>query len=376
MAYTLDEFIKLNKGYTKAYDPATQMATVTNSGTGKSVGFKSGQGSEYGFGGVENGSNIISDMDKFNSAFGVSKPSTNYQSPYSKEITDTLSAISNRPAFSYNAASDQGLVAAQDNAMSAVNREAARRGMVYSDSNKSQLGKSSLALIPQFEQAAYNKYQQQGSDLNNQLSTLSGLESQNFNMFDSNRGFDLNSQNQTFNQNMATNQYNQSTQQQQFSNDLASKQFDESLRQNDISQSNWQQQALANLAKAKSSSSGSSSGSGTSNTVYDNTLALWKTLGVANQSIADVLGVPVGAKTADYDLATTKASNPTTSEINSTEDKSLDGKISTIMNDFKINGYSDDAILSELYGYASEYINDIGSDAYWNLVSKYENRTQ
>lgn len=39
---------------------------------------------------------------------------------------------------------------------------------------------------------------------------------------------------------------------------------------------------------------------------WDNALNLWKTLGVANQEIASILGVSVGAKTADYNLDSMK----------------------------------------------------------------------
>jgi len=194
MAYTLDEFLKLNKGFTKNWDQATNTAGVTNTNTGQSINFAAGQGSDYGLGGLENQSHIITDLNKFNTSIGnipevkpvesVSvEPVNAYESPYSTDITNTLASITNRPAFSYDAASDQGLQAAQESAMSAVSREAARRGMIYSDSNKSQLGKSSMALIPQFQETAYNQYDQQGRDLYSQLDALSTLEGQNYNKY-------------------------------------------------------------------------------------------------------------------------------------------------------------------------------------------------
>jgi hypothetical protein len=101
-----------------------------------------------------------------------------YESPYSTDITNALKAISNMGSFSYDPGEDEGLKAAQDEAISGVSRGAARRNMLYSDSNKSQMGKAALALVPQFEQNAFNKYQTQLGNLFNQLSTLTNLENQ------------------------------------------------------------------------------------------------------------------------------------------------------------------------------------------------------
>jgi hypothetical protein len=55
--------------------------------------------------------------------------------------------------------------------------------MLYSDSNKSQMGQAAMALVPQFEQAAYNRYQQEGDDLFNQLGYLSNLENQSYGQY-------------------------------------------------------------------------------------------------------------------------------------------------------------------------------------------------
>ena len=59
-------------------------------------------------------------------------------------------------------------------------------------------------------------------------------------------------------------------------------------------------------------------------------LALWKTLGKATPEIAKVLGVPVNARTADYDVdsmnAATSAKNATTSRINAEKSGSDTGK--------------------------------------------------
>lgn len=110
-----------------------------------------------------------------------------YQSPYADQIGDTLSAISNRGRFRYDPEDDRGLQAAQENATDAVSRAAARRNMLYSSSNKSQMGKAALALVPQFEQNAFSRYQQEGSNLYNQLSALSGLENTAYSQYSGNQ---------------------------------------------------------------------------------------------------------------------------------------------------------------------------------------------
>lgn len=179
MAYTLADFVKLNPIYQKRYDPNTSTSYVKNTKTGKEVSFGVGQGQQYGIGALQNGSQIIEDPNKLISS--LSQPQ--YQSPYSEKITGTLSAISNRPAFSYDPSNDTGLQAAQNAATDAVSRAAARRGMLYSDSNKSQMGQAAMALVPQFEQAAYNRYRQEGDDLFNQLGYLSNLENQSYGQY-------------------------------------------------------------------------------------------------------------------------------------------------------------------------------------------------
>lgn len=189
MAYTLDEFLKLNKNYTKSYDPLTKKATLSNTKTGKSIGFTSGQGQQYGLGGIENGSNTITDLDKLTSYLEdtPSKSSTSgvsgtpsYTSPYSQNILDTLETIQNSK-FKYNPEKDTALQNAQGEAMDAVSRAAARRGMLYSDSNKAQMGEASADLVPQYEELAYNKYADNLNNLRSQLSTYQNLDTTEYN---------------------------------------------------------------------------------------------------------------------------------------------------------------------------------------------------
>lgn len=187
-SYTLNDFLKINPDYSSRYDPNTKTAYVSNTKTGKEVSFGLGQGQEYGLGGIQGGSHTITDAGKLISALSGDNVITadtlpQYDSPYTKDIGQTLAAIQDRPAFKYDPSKDVGLQAAQTNVMDAVSRSAARRGMLYSDSNKAQMGKSALELVPQFEQAAFNRYSGQGNDLYNQLAALQGADNTAYGQF-------------------------------------------------------------------------------------------------------------------------------------------------------------------------------------------------
>lgn len=220
MAYTLDDFVKLNPNYSKRYDAATKTAYVKNGISGKEIGFQTGQGKEYGMGGIQNGSNIVSDVGKLTGTLG----NTEFKSPYSEERNKTLDSIKNRGPFSYNSGADAGLQNAQNNAIDTTSRAAARKGMLYSDSNKAAMNKAALDLVPQFEQAAFNKYQAEGTDLYNKLSSLESLDNNAYNRFNSDRTFtagrDAANQSQL-------NWY---------------KTFGENQRQFDVGQQNWQKE--------------------------------------------------------------------------------------------------------------------------------------
>lgn len=68
---TLRDYAK-NQGYTISYDDKTQNINILNPNTNKSVTFKSGEGSQYGMGGLSNGSNVISDPSKLAGALNLS----------------------------------------------------------------------------------------------------------------------------------------------------------------------------------------------------------------------------------------------------------------------------------------------------------------
>jgi len=102
--------IAKDKNYQVGYDQATGSVIVTNPATNKSISFKSGQGQEYGLGGLKDGNNVVSDISKLDAALGntsstISAPSSqpvkNYFetavnksiSPYREKTNELLSSI-------------------------------------------------------------------------------------------------------------------------------------------------------------------------------------------------------------------------------------------------------------------------------------------
>jgi hypothetical protein len=78
------------------------------------------------------------------------------------------------------------------------------------------------------------------------------------------------------------------------------------------------QNKLQEMAEARAASAAAASEA--EQQQYKTALELWKTSGVANQQIADILGVPVGARTADYNIdsinAATSRMNAETAQMN------------------------------------------------------------
>jgi len=143
--------------------------------------------------------------------FGAPVAPEPYKDPYADKINSLLDKYLGMGSFSYDPSSDAGLEAAQGDAMAAVDRNAARRGMIYSDSNKSQLGKSALSLIPQFRDAARSEYQSGLGNIINQLQTLQGLSNTGRSTFESDRNFNYDALRDTVQDTgMSNGQYTQS----------------------------------------------------------------------------------------------------------------------------------------------------------------------
>lgn len=93
------------KGYTISYDKNSNNVSIANPTSGKSVSFKSGQGSEYGLSGLINGNNYVSDSNKLATALGEAgnntvKPSidlstSNNRSDYLNNLVSGLNSNQN-----------------------------------------------------------------------------------------------------------------------------------------------------------------------------------------------------------------------------------------------------------------------------------------
>lgn len=98
-------------------------------------------------------------------------------SPYAKQMTDTFNKIQNRPAFSYDIGNDAVAQNSIKNAVNSVSRIAAGKNMLYSESNKNHMNQAALNEGQRFQDSAYQRYQQEGNDMYNQLQALQGFDS-------------------------------------------------------------------------------------------------------------------------------------------------------------------------------------------------------
>ncbi len=119
-------------------------------------------------------------------------------------------------------------------------------------------------------------------------------------------------------------------------------------------------------AKAEQRAAQAAAASAAEQQRYKQALDLWKTYGEATADIAAILGVPVGARTADYNIDSINAANNADSQKISTDEK-----ISAITREFS-NG-TPEAAYEELINYASDYIADLGMSSYNQLLNYYKN---
>jgi hypothetical protein len=275
--------------------------------------------------------------------------------------------IQNRKSFSYNPDKDESFQAASDAAMSAVSRAAARRNMLYSDSNKAQMGQASMALVPQFEAAAYNKYQQEGNDLTTLLTSLQGLENKAYGQYRDKVGDIVDADQTAYDRGRdakadmdaeitaakADKANLENRERTDFLNTIGQYGENYQARINEIANdgdpsNDYQisylkiarQEKIANQKAAEEKAAVAKTEAEAQ--MYKDTLELWKEYGVATQQIADIIGVPVGAVTADYDVkslnalisqanAETSRMNAETARINAEKTKS-DGQASERVN--------------------------------------------
>ena len=188
MAYTITDFLNQNPGYARSYDENTDTGYLKNLMTGKQISFKSGQGQEYGLGGFDQGaqSNTITDVNKLMSSLRGSQTPSQSTPQFQGQNQNTTQNILNQligrtqTGFSYNPNSDAALKQAQDQAQRSVMEQMNSRGVLNSTLTADRSAQATAQLVPQYEQMAYSRYQEQNQQLANLANTLQNMDNNQF----------------------------------------------------------------------------------------------------------------------------------------------------------------------------------------------------
>jgi len=179
-----------NQGYVSLYNPKTGFTT----------GFNQGQGIGSGVGEFSGGSHYVTDQDALMKLMNSQMPKTDVASgkaPYeynrqyltNDAINNSLSAINKQ--FNYNPAQDSALHMAQNQAQDTVRKHMARSGMAYSTVAKAKMQESAQSLIPQYEDRAYGKFQDERQNQYQMLSQKAQLEQLNYNEYKDLQNFEI-----------------------------------------------------------------------------------------------------------------------------------------------------------------------------------------
>ena len=313
-----------DKGYKVGYDNKTDSVTVENPLTGKKISFKSGQGQEYGMGGLDAdmGYNVVSDVSLLEKALAADpKPkaadgnyftgaANNYASPYSNQINDLIGKITNYKPFDYSYYNPQ-----DDSAFQQYEKNAIKSGTrAYADTFAGTAipGVAESSVGRQIAETARKGYTDQ---IQNAIPTFMDKARQdyesgykkNFDILNTLRDMDsyLLDRERLVQQNLANE-----------AKRLALAHYDNiagyinTLDPNDplipYLQAERQNKIFTqDAAKAEAESAEAKR----AQTLFDQAMKQWQTAGIASKSVADILGIPVGSKTADYNIASINAAN-------------------------------------------------------------------
>ena len=326
-----------DKGYKVGYDSSTDSVIVENPVTGKKIQFKSGQGQEYGMGGMQQGYNVVSDVSLLEKALAADPATksgtTNYfssaassvTSPLVGKINEYIEKITNYKPFdysSYDPYSDPAFKQFEQTAIKAGNRAYADTyaGTAIPGVAESSIGRQIAETarkgytdkipeaIPTFMERARQAYE---NEYNRNLDILGRLTDLDAYSLDRESAVQRNLANQA--KTLALANYDNI---QALINRLESEDPNNPLlpylraeRQNKIF---TQEQAEAEARKEEEKRA---------QTLFEQAMKQWQTAGVASKQVADILGIPVGARTADYnidlinaDIARAKAANSAKSD--------------------------------------------------------------
>ncbi|MCL6479070.1 MAG: hypothetical protein K6T65_11760 [Peptococcaceae bacterium] len=169
---------KLNVGY----DPTTKLVTLA-SPTGKTVSFESGgtAAKTYGVTLGEEGYNYLDpSASPLRSLLGVGEPTP--RETYQSEVSDILKQLKSRISepFTYDPSKDPVYQAILPQIQGKVMEQLNTRNILKSTITRDDLARATAEIIPQLASQAYQRQQQQFSNLGTILSTLMGLESQQY----------------------------------------------------------------------------------------------------------------------------------------------------------------------------------------------------
>jgi len=179
-----------NQGYVSLHNP----------NTGFTTGFNQGQGIGMGVGEFTGGQHYVTNQDQLMNMMNSQMPKTDVTSgkaphEYNRQyltpdaINQSLSAINQQ--FNYNPAQDNALHMAQNQAQDTVRKHMARSGMAYSTVAKAKMQESAQSLIPQYEDRAYGKFQDERQNQYQMLSQKAQLEQLNYNEYKDLQNFEM-----------------------------------------------------------------------------------------------------------------------------------------------------------------------------------------
>jgi hypothetical protein len=316
-----------DKGYKVGYDNKTDSVIVENPLTGKKISFKSGQGQEYGMGGLDAdmGYNVVSDVSLLEKALAADpKPkaaegnyftgaANNYASPYSDQINDLIGKITNYKPFdysSYNPQDDAAFQQFEKNAIKSGNRAYADTfaGTAIPGVAESSVGRQIAETarkgytdqiqnaIPTFMEKARQDYESAYNRNFDVLNTLTDLDAYSL---DRQGAVQKNLANEA--KTIALANYDniaaEINRRREINPNDPLIPYLEAERQNKI--------FTQDAAKAEAESAEAKR----AQTLFDQAMKQWQTSGIASKSVADILGIPVGSKTADYSIASINAAN-------------------------------------------------------------------
>jgi hypothetical protein len=352
-----------NRGYTVGYDDATKQVTVENPQNSKKISFLSGQGSQYGIGGTyqpedsKYGYNLVSDTGLLDKALGYVSPqqkaepgevaqipkesdyfgvaANKYNPPYNKEIDQFVQSIVSHKPYdysSYDPAKDPAFQQFKKSAIQSGNEayadayagtaipgvaESSIGRQIADTARKRYVDQLDDAVMTYAEKARQDYERAQNRDYD-ALNAIMGTQTSSLKNTGSARDI-LADEADTLALANYENIQAEINRREAANPDDPVLPFLKAARQGKIfkqeeeakiaaqadAEAKYKQaraEAEEALALAKTENEAMKIRSDAEKALRDYALDIWKASGIATKEVSDMLGVPVGAKTADYDI--------------------------------------------------------------------------